>query len=340
MTASGLAGPQAGHAERLARLDQLAAERGIRLRTDVPLGPVTTLRVGGPADRLAEPVTRDELVATLDMAREAGVPWLVLGNGSNVVVADAGVRGLVIRNRAKSVTVAGTTLSADAGTPMALLVKRATAAGLAGMEWGIAVPGTLGGAVWANAGAHGGDMRERVVDVGCWDADAGRQTRLTNAECRFGYRESRFKHEAMIVLDARLELAPDVPQAVAARVTEFQALRQATQPLAEQNAGSVFRNPPGDFAGRLIEAAGLKGSREGSASVSERHANFIVTQRPGRAADVRRLAEVVRSDVLEASGVALTFEIEFVGDWGDWGDWSGDWGDPGGASGGDRMEDR
>lgn len=315
MTASGVAGRRASRDAQLARLDRLAAERGIALRRDVPLAPITTLRVGGPADRLAQARTRDELIATLDTAREAGVPWLVLGNGSNVVVADAGVRGLVIRNRARGVEVDGATLSADAGAPMALLVKRATAAGLTGLEWGIAVPGTLGGAVWANAGAHGGEIRERVGEVGAWDPDTGDQRRLSNAACQFAYRESRFKHERLVVLDATLQLAPDGSRQVAARVAEFQAQRLATQPLAEQNAGSVFRNPPGDFAGRLIEAAGLKGAREGSASVSERHANFIVTQRAGRAADVRLLAERVRSTVLEATGVTLTFEIEFVGDW-------------------------
>lgn len=315
MTGSGVAGNAVDREAGLANLDRLTAERGIQLRHDVPLAPITTLRVGGPADRLVEPSTRDELIATLDAAREAGVPWLVLGNGSNVVVADRGVQGLVIRNRARGVQVEGTTLAADAGAPMALLVKRATAAGLTGLEWGIAVPGTLGGAVWANAGAHGGEMRERVVEVGTWDPDSGAQHRLTNAACRFAYRESRFKHEPLVVLDATLDLAPDDPQLVAARVAEFQAQRLATQPLAEQNAGSVFRNPRGDFAGRLIEAAGLKGTQEGSASVSERHANFIVTQRGGRAADVRRLADRVRSSVLEATGVSLTFEIEFVGDW-------------------------
>jgi UDP-N-acetylmuramate dehydrogenase len=315
VTGSGVAGNAVDREAGLANLDRLTAERGIRLRHDVPLAPITTLRVGGPADRLAEPGTRNELIVTLDAAREAGVPWLVLGNGSNVVVADRGVRGLVIRNRARGVQVEGATLAADAGAPMALLVKRATAAGLTGLEWGIAVPGTLGGAVWANAGAHGGEMRERVVEVGTWDPDSGTQQRLTNAACRFAYRESRFKHEALVVLHATLQLSPDDSQLVAARVAEFQAQRLATQPLAEQNAGSVFRNPPGDFAGRLIEAAGLKGAQEGSASVSERHANFIVTQPGGRAADVRRLADRVRSTVLESTGVSLTFEIEFVGDW-------------------------
>ena len=299
----------------LARLDRLAATRGIRLRHDVPMAPITTLRVGGSADRLSEPRTRDELLAVLAAAREAGVAWLIVGNGSNLVVADRGIRGLVIRNRARAVRLEGERLEADAGSPMALLVKRSVVAGLRGLEWAIAVPGTLGGAVWANAGAHGGEMADRVVEVEAWDPDSGHVLRLGNTECRFSYRESRFKHESLVVVAATLRLALDQSSAVAARVAEFQARRAATQPLAEQNAGSVFRNPPGDFAGRLIDEAGLKGSREGSASVSQRHANFIITGRHGRAADVRRLAQRVHATVREATGVSLVYEIAFVGDW-------------------------
>ena len=302
--------------QALARLDALAAERGVALRSDAPLAPITTLRVGGPADRLAEPSTREELLTALAIARESGVPWMVLGNGSDVVVSDAGVRGLVIRNRARAITLGDVGAAADSGTPMALLVKRATAAGLTGLEWGIAVPGTVGGAVWANAGAHGGEMGHRVVDVNAWDPTSGDLVHLTNAECAFGYRESRFKHESLVVIGATLALQPAPAAEVAARVEAFQAQRAATQPLAEQNAGSVFRNPPGDYAGRLIEAAGLKGAREGSASVSERHANFIVSDRDGSAADVRTLAERVQATVLVSAGVALEFEIEFIGEWG------------------------
>ena len=302
-------------AAALVRFDRVAADRLIEVRPDAPLAPMTTLRVGGPADRLVEPRTRDELLAVLAAAREAEVPWFIIGNGSNLVVADAGVRGVVIRNRARAVAIDGALLTADAGAPMALLVKRAAAAGLTGLEWGIAVPGTVGGAVWANAGAHGGEMGDHLASVETWDPRSGDLRRLQPAECAFGYRESRFKHEATVVISADLRLEPDDTAAVAGRVTAFQAQRQATQPLAEQNAGSVFRNPPGDHAGRLIDAAGLKGLQVGTASVSTRHANFIVTDRDGRAADVRRLADRVRSTVHEAAGIQLEYEIEFVGAW-------------------------
>jgi UDP-N-acetylmuramate dehydrogenase len=302
-------------AAALAEFDRMAAAAQLAVRPDVPLGPMTTLRVGGPADRLAEPRSRDELLAVLEVASRSNVPLLVVGNGSNLVVADAGVRGLVVRNRARQATQTDEQLSADAGAPMAMLVKQTAAAGLTGLEWGIAVPGTLGGAVWANAGAHGGEVRDVLAQVEVWDPDTRHLGRWTNAECAFGYRESRFKHADLVIVSATLQLAAGDADAVATQVAAFQAKRAASQPLAEQNAGSVFRNPDGDHAGRLIDAAGLKGTRVGTASVSTRHANFIVTDRDGRAADVRRLADQVRAAVREASGVTLEYEIEFVGDW-------------------------
>jgi UDP-N-acetylmuramate dehydrogenase len=299
----------------LGRLDALAAERGIAWVADAPLAPLTTLRVGGPADRLIEARSRAELLAALRLAHDAGIVCLVLGNGSDVVVADAGVRGLVVRNRARAVAVEGVELHADAGTPMALLVRRTVDEGMAGLEFGTSIPGTLGGAVWANAGAHGAEIGDLIVAVEAWQPVAGALATLDPSSCAFAYRESRFKHSAEIVVSARLRLVPDDHAAIAGRVAANQAQRVATQPLAEQNAGSVFRNPPDDHAGRLIDAAGLKGLRVGSATVSERHANFIVTDRGGRAADVRELADRVRAEVEARFGVGLAYEIEFVGAW-------------------------
>ncbi|HET6819523.1 MAG TPA: UDP-N-acetylmuramate dehydrogenase [Candidatus Limnocylindria bacterium] len=299
----------------LARLDELAGERGIQLRHDVPMAPLTTLRVGGPADRLAEARDAEQLLAALRLARDANIPWFVLGNGSDLVVADEGMRGLVIRNRAKGMGVAGSRLTADAGTPMAMLVKRCTADGLAGLEFGISIPGTLGGAVWANAGAHGGEMRDVVAWVEAWEPATDETRRLAPSDCGFAYRESRFKHSHEVVLATAMQLRPGDPQRIAARVAEHQAQRVATQPLADQNAGSVFCNPPGDHAGRLIDAAGLKGFRIGSAQVSELHANFIITDRGASAADVRALGDAVRATVEERFDVRLAYEIEFVGDW-------------------------
>lgn len=299
----------------LDRLDGLAAERRISLVAGAPLAPLTTLRVGGPADRMVEARTRDELLAGLGLARDAGVACFVLGNGSDVVVADAGVRGLVIRNRARAVTIDVLELHGDAGAPMALLVRRATLEGLAGLEFGTSIPGTLGGAVWANAGAHGTEIGELVAAVEVWDPASASLGSLDGASCAFAYRESRFKASGEVVVSATLRLRRDDSGAIAARVAANQAQRVATQPLGDQNAGSVFRNPQGDHAGRLIDAAGLKGTRVGSATVSERHANFIVTDRGGRAADVRALADRVRAEVRDRFGVVLAYEIEFVGEW-------------------------
>lgn len=306
-----------GLASRLATLDRLADERGIALERDAPLGPLTTLRVGGSADRMATAGSTRELVDTLRLARDADIGAGVLGKGSDIVVADAGIRGLVIRNRADGLELDGTAVRAASGVAMAALVKRCTAAGLAGIEFGISIPGSVGGAVWANAGAHGGEMKDVVVNVEAWRRDRDQPDTLLNRDCRFAYRESRFKAGEEIVLEAVLQLRPGDPVEIAARVGEHQAQRRATQPVADQNAGSVFRNPDDDHAGRLIDEAGLKGHRIGTAQVSTLHANFIVVDRNGRADDVRALGDHVRSVVADRFGVELSYEIEFVGDWGD-----------------------
>ena len=300
----------------LERLDALAAEQDLELRADVALAPLTTLRVGGPADRLAAPSSVEDVVALLRLAADAGVPTFMLGKGSDIVVADAGVRGLVIRTRADDVTIDGTRLRADAGASMTALAKRCARDGLAGFDWAISIPGSFGGAIWANAGAHDGEMAGVLREVEVFDpGDRSRRT-LDATECQFAYRDSRFKHGPEIVLAGTIELGRGDSAEITALVDRHQAQRRATQPLADQNAGSVFRNPPDDHAGRLIEAAGLKGHRIGSARVSELHANFIVTDRDGaRASDVRAVGDHVRATVLERFGVDLHYEIEFVGDW-------------------------
>ncbi len=311
-----------GLADALTLLDRLAAERGIAVQADVPLGPLTTLRVGGSADRLAVVASSDELVAALRLAVDAGAPAGVLGKGSDVVVADEGVRGLVIRNRSDSIEIEGTHVRAASGAAMAALVKRCAAAGLAGIEFGISIPGSVGGAVWANAGAHGSDMAGVVLSVDAWDREREDVVTLSAEDCRFAYRDSAFKGGRWTLLGARLGLSQGDPDEIAARVAAHQALRRATQPVADQNAGSVFRNPAGDHAGRLIDAAALKGERLGSAEVSRLHANFIVVDRGGRAADVRGLGDRVRRTVAQQFGVELEYEIEFVGDWGEADGWA------------------
>jgi UDP-N-acetylmuramate dehydrogenase len=295
---------------------------GVKTSRDEPLGRFTTMRVGGPADLFATAHNAFELRALVRFARSRGLPHLVLGRGSDIVIADAGVRGLVIQNRAEGSRVEGGRYTAESGVAMARAATETQKAGLTGLEFGLAIPGTVGGAVWANAGAHESDVATvleaaRVLDAG------GSEVVLTGDDLAFGYRDSRFKHPTQgalpeMVLEATFRLDAADAATIKARLDEIRRWRQAHQPLGIPSAGSVFRNPDGTSAGKLIDEAGLKGLRIGGATVSAKHANFIVNDQKGSAADVRRLAERVRADIRERHGVDLQFEIEFVGDWSDW----------------------
>jgi UDP-N-acetylmuramate dehydrogenase len=239
-----------------------------------------------------------------------------------VVLADAGARGLVIQVRAEGSRVDGQRYIAESGVQMARAATEAQRAGLTGLEFGLAIPGTVGGAVWANAGAHESDVAAVLASARVLGADNS-EADLPVDELALGYRDSRFKHGPAgsapeLILDATFQLAPADPDTIKARLDEIRRWRQAHQPLGLPSAGSVFRNPPGDSAGRLIEAAGLKGLRIGGAVVSEKHANFIVNDQKGTAADVRKLAERVRAEIESRNGIRLDYEIEFLGDWSTW----------------------
>jgi UDP-N-acetylmuramate dehydrogenase len=298
---------------------------GVKTSRDEPLARFTTMRVGGPADLFAVAHNPFELRALVRFARARAIPYTILGRGSNIVIADAGIRGLVIQARAEGSRVDGDRYLADAGVPMARAATETQKAGLTGLEYGLAIPGTVGGAVWANAGAHENDTAHVLESATVLLAD-GAERVLPVDELRFSYRHSRFKDAeplpdgspAEIVMSAVFRLAPAEAGDIKARLDEIRRWRQAHQPLGIPSAGSVFRNPDGDSAGRLIDALGLKGTRIGGAVVSEKHANFIVNDQRGSAADVRRLAEHVRRRVREAHGIELRFEIEFLGDWTGW----------------------
>ena len=295
---------------------------GVKTSRDEPLGRFTTMRVGGPADLFATAHNAFELRALVRFARSRGLPHLLLGRGSDIVISDAGVRGLVIQNRAEGSRVEDGRYTAESGVPMARAATEAQKAGLTGLEFGLAITGTVGGAVWANAGAHESDVATVLEAARVLDA-AGSEVILTGDDLAFEYRDSRFKHTAPdapaeIVLDATFRLEAADTDTIKARLDDIRRWRQAHQPLGIPSAGSVFRNPDGTSAGKLIDEAGLKGLRIGGATVSEKHANFIVNDQKGTAADVRRVAERVRADIRERHGVDLQFEIEFVGDWSDW----------------------
>jgi UDP-N-acetylmuramate dehydrogenase len=295
---------------------------GVKTSRDEPLGRFTTMRVGGPADLFATAHNAFELRALVRFARARNLSHVILGRGSDVVIADAGVRGLVIQVRAEGSRVDGDRYIAESGVQMMRAATEAQRAGLTGLEFGLAIPGTVGGAVWANAGAHDSDIAAVVESARVLVAD-GSESMIPSAELDLGYRDSRFKHAPSgvapdLIVEATFRLSPAEPDTIKARLDDIRRWRQAHQPLGLPSAGSVFRNPVGDSAGRLIDASGLKGLRIGGAVVSEKHANFIVNDQKGSAADVRTLAEQVQAEVEARQGVRLEFEIVFVGDWTDW----------------------
>jgi UDP-N-acetylmuramate dehydrogenase len=295
---------------------------GVKTSRDEPLARFTTMRVGGPADLFATVHNPFELRALVRFARQRAIPHLILGRGSDLVISDRGIRGLVIQDRAEGARVEAERYTADAGVPMARAATETQKAGLTGLEFGLAIPGTVGGAVWANAGAHDADVAGVLVSARVLDAE-GRESIVPAAGLDLAYRDSRFKHASgdgppELIVDATFQLETADPEVIKGRLDEIRRWRQTHQPLGLPSAGSVFRNPGTDSAGRLIEAAGLKGFRIGGAAVSEKHANFIVNDQKGTAADVRRVGDHVRAKVAEATGIELVYEVEFVGDWEGW----------------------
>ncbi len=279
-----------------------------------PLARHVTLRVGGPADVLAFPRDEEEAIGLLRLAREQGVPVHVLGNGSNVFAPDEGVRGLVLNLTRGTdwVRFRGAEVEVGAGHPLPRLVQEAARRGLSGLEALGGVPGSVGGALYMNGGAAGqsiGDVTDEVRAATL----AGQRIVLSRDEMEFGYRSSRLQAGDLVVLSARLRLRPGRREDVEAALREFSRRRRLTQPLELPNAGSIFKNPPGDYAGRLIEAAGCKGLRRGDAQVSPRHANFIVNLGNATARDVLCLMAEVRRRVRARSGVALEPEVRLLG---------------------------
>jgi UDP-N-acetylmuramate dehydrogenase len=301
----------------------IARRVGVKAERNAALAKLTTMRVGGPADLLVTAHNAFELRAVVRFARSRELPLTLIGRGSNIVISDRGIRGLVVHVRAEGSRVDGDAYVAEAGVPMARAATETQRAGLSGLEFGLAIPGTVGGAVWANAGAHGSDVKAILESADVLRAD-GTEAPVPAGELDLGYRESRFKHQPAgalgdVILGARFRLERASADVIKERLDDIRRWRQAHQPLGIPSAGSSFRNPAqGPSAGELIDHAGLKGLRVGGASVSEKHANFVVNDRRGTAADVRRLMDEVRARVLAAAGVELVPEIAFVGDWAGW----------------------
>ncbi len=311
-------------------LQGLQAAFGERVQRDMPLARFTAARLGGPADVFLEVRSLDELVQAVTLLWQAGAAFAILGGGSNVLVSDAGLRGVVLLNRARRVSfdldADPPSVWAESGANFGRLARQAAQKGLSGLEWAAGIPGTLGGAVVGNAGAHGGDMAAslllaEILHHGGYTSSGGqmeihRQTWAVK-DLQYTYRSSRLKRQPgeAVVLGARLRLAHAPVQDVQARIDELVAFRRRTQPPGA-SMGSMFKNPPGDYAGRLIEAAGLKGTRLGRAEISRLHGNFFLNLGDARAQDVYRLIRLAQDTVQARFGVRLELEIELVGEWG------------------------
>jgi UDP-N-acetylmuramate dehydrogenase len=291
-----------------------------RARRNEPLARHTTARIGGPADLLIEARTVDELVALAQRAEEIHMPYIVLGGGANVLVSDLGVRGLVIINRTKEVKFTIRDISArleiDSGAVLATVARDCIERGLAGFEWAIGVPGTIGGAIVGNAGAHGSDTSTNLNLAKVMRRGFAPEY-WTPRQLAFGYRKSALKQYAPgdrpIVLSALFDLKRDHRTNLERRTAEYVAKRKTSQPPGA-TMGSIFKNPTGDYAGRMIEAAGLKGTVRGGAMISPIHANFFVNVN-ATASDFKALIDLAHKTVLERFNVNLELEIELLGEW-------------------------
>lgn len=293
----------------------LRAACGDRVRTHFRLAPLTSFRIGGPAALYLEPQSDADLVAAGEAVRETAIPFVVLGKGSNVLVSDAGFAGLVLRlgRGYRWAAREGDRLTAGGAMPLPALAGVALSHSLAGLEFGVAIPASLGGAVRMNAGAHGHELSEVLETVEVFELFAGTARRIAAADAGFSYRRSELPADAVVV-GSTVALEPGEPSEIRALMDEARDWRRRTQPLAEPNCGSVFKNPPGDHAARLIEEAGGKDLAVGGASVSAKHANFIVASEGASATDVVELIRSVQEVVEASSGIRLEPEVHLVGD--------------------------
>ena len=320
------------HEERSTALSRLADSLEVALgpgavQANQPLARYTAFRIGGPAEVLVVADSAQALGQAVTLAWEHRVPYRVLGGGANVLVSDAGTCGLVIVNRARGVALPtsrqqGTPTEAfsvrtESGASLSTVARRCVSRGMAGLEWAVSIPGTVGGAVVGNAGAWGGDVASTLMQALVLDPAVGAEE-WPAERFEYGYRTSKLKQAdrvpKCVVLEAEFALSLGDREALEAHVAEIVARRKASQPPGA-SCGSVFKNPPGDYAGRLIEAAGLQGRRVGGAEISTVHANFIVNRGGATAADVKALIDLARRAVQEAFDVGLELEIDLVGEW-------------------------
>ena len=285
------------------------------LLLEEPMAKHTSFRIGGPADVLAQPADEAELAALLKRAGEHAVPVTLVGNGSNLLVRDKGIRGLVIKlsNIFSSITVEGNVLTFGSGISLAMASKKAASLSLSGLEFAVGIPGTIGGAVYMNAGAYDGEMAKVVTCVRVMDMQ-GKISELQASELDFAYRHTALQNSGWIVISVTVALQPGEAESIAAKMADFSQRRISKQPLELPSAGSMFKRPVGYFAGTLIEQTGLKGYTVGGAQVSQKHAGFVVNVGGATAKDVLQLISDVQSKVFAAHGVRLEPEVLVLGE--------------------------
>ena len=287
---------------------------GDRLKLGFPLAPLTTFRIGGPASLYLELESAHDLSAVARAVNENEIPFVVIGKGSNLLVSDEGFPGLVVRlgRSYRWAAREGELLKAGGAMPLPALAGVALTHELGGLEFGVAIPASVGGSVWMNAGAHGHSLDEVLDSIEVFDIARAEGRAISASEAGFSYRSSALPDPSVVVA-AGFRLRPAQSEEIRGKMEEARAWRRATQPLAEPNCGSVFKNPPGDHAARLIEEAGGKGLAVGGARVSEKHSNFIVAGPGATAADVLGLMELLRERVGSRFGVELEAEVRMVG---------------------------
>ena len=285
------------------------------LLLEEPMAKHTSFRIGGPADVLAQPADEAELAALLKRAAEHAVPVTLIGNGSNLLVRDKGIRGLVIKlsNSFSDMKALGNELTFGSGISLAMASKKAASLSLSGLEFAVGIPGTIGGAVYMNAGAYDGEMAKVVTSVRVMDRE-GKISELKASELAFAYRHTALQNSGLIVTSVTCVLQPDEADAIAAKMADFSQRRISKQPLELPSAGSMFKRPPGYFAGTLSDQTGLKGYTVGGAQVSTKHAGFVVNVGGATAQDVLQLISDVQSKVFAAHGVRLEPEVLVLGE--------------------------
>lgn len=298
-------------------LDRAAQALSVRSLAQEPMALHTTFKIGGPADRLLFPETEEQLAGLLQAVKESGLPWLALGNGSNLLVSDLGIRGAVLclSGSFKKVELLpdGRTLRAGAGASLATACAFARDRGLSGLEFAWGIPGSVGGAAYMNAGAYGGEMKD-VLKKAFHISDSGEPGSAAGEALGLSYRKSRYTGGTDIVTSVELALAPGDATQVAARMEELMARRKEKQPYDQPSAGSVFKRPENGFAAALIDQCGLKGRRVGGARVSEKHAGFIVNAGGATCRDVLELIEIIRETVKQRTGTLLECEVRVLGE--------------------------